>query len=128
MSRIATSFPSARVFVIEDDAAVRDSLLMVLRDHGFTAEGFGDGNAFLGKVQPTDQDTIVLDLDLPGLSGSDIAAVLRARNCKANIAVISGLRASAFERSVELIKPIAAFRKPLDPGAFLSTLTPSLAR
>jgi len=95
---------------------------MVLGQNGFNAQGFGDGHTFFADVRPRTNDLIILDIDLPGLSGTDIAAVLQARGLNCRIAVVSGIRARAFRAAIAEIQPIAAFRKPLDPQQLLRSL------
>jgi FixJ family two-component response regulator len=124
MSRTAALPPRKRVFIVEDDVAVRESLTMMLENHGLEAHGFGDGVAFFIGARPAKGDVVLLDLALPGISGTEIAELLKSRGCQAEIAVISGLRAKAFDENVKRIGPIAAFRKPLDHRQLLEAILP----
>jgi FixJ family two-component response regulator len=111
-----------RVFVVEDDAAVREALLMLLGDAGYEVTGYADGMAFLKESLPGKHDLVLLDIDLPGISGPEIASILRRRQHTTRIAVISGLRSTAFKEGVAQIEPFAAFRKPLDPQKLLTAI------
>jgi FixJ family two-component response regulator len=122
MSRTVPSPNRSRVFVIEDDGAVRDALIMMLGGAGIEAMAFADGEAFLDEPMPGDDDLVLLDIDLPGRSGIEVTRTMRRRGCRSPIVVISGLRGDAFRRAVAEVTPYAAFRKPLDGTALLSAL------
>lgn len=122
MSRTAAFLPARTVFIIEDDAAVRDSLGMLLKDAGYDIREFSDGRTFLDTARPRAADVIILDIDLPILSGIDVVNKLRSRSWVCPILVISGLRAAAFAQGVAQIAPYRAFRKPLDHRELLTAL------
>ncbi|MEM6913742.1 MAG: response regulator, partial [Pseudomonadota bacterium] len=67
-------------------------------------------------------DVLILDLDLPGIKGTDIAKTLKKRGESPSIYLISGLRHAAFEAGVAQIEPIAAFRKPLNTSDLFNTV------
>jgi FixJ family two-component response regulator len=71
------------VYVIDDDAAMRDSLRSLFASVGLRVETFGSAPEFLGKKLPDAAICLVVDVRLPGLSGLDFQAEL----CKANIDV-----------------------------------------
>ena len=70
----------ACVFVVEDDGALRDSLSYMLEAEGYEVHAFGDGEALLLQDFPSRDACIVLDQNLPGLSGTETLFKLRARN------------------------------------------------
>lgn len=128
VSRTAPSSKPQTVFIVEDDRAVRDALCLLVEDEGIPVVAYPDGMSFLRHAAPTDADMVLLDLGLPGLSGADVAAALRSRGCRCPIAVISGLRGPAFDRGISAIKPVAAFRKPLDIPLLVDALSALPAR
>jgi two-component system, OmpR family, response regulator PhoP len=67
-----------RVLVVEDEAALRDTLKTRLTEAGFTVDGAADGNEglFAGLEYPL--DVAVIDLGLPGLAGLEVIRRLRA--------------------------------------------------
>ncbi|AVG17856.1 DNA-binding response regulator [Chromobacterium vaccinii] len=58
-----------RLAIIDDDEAVRQSLLWLLDGQGYRADGFDSGEAFLAAGNGHDYNGIVLDLRLSGISG-----------------------------------------------------------
>jgi FixJ family two-component response regulator len=62
----------AIVFVVEDDAAMRDALQRLLRSVGLGVETFASARAFLQRQGADVPGCLVLDVRLPGLSGLDL--------------------------------------------------------
>jgi two-component system response regulator RegX3 len=70
---------SYRVAVVDDEAAIRDAVAYALRSDGFDVDPFESGEDVLRAVEgPTEPDLIVLDLMLPGLSGTEVCRRVRA--------------------------------------------------
>jgi FixJ family two-component response regulator len=67
------------VFVVEDDAAVRDSLGLMLGLAGHRTALFADAETFLGAWQASWKGCVVADLRLPGISGIDLQTELNRR-------------------------------------------------
>ena len=67
-----------RVLVVEDEAALRDSLKARLGEAGFTVDVAGDGNEGLFAAQEYPLDVAIIDLGLPGLPGLELIRRLRA--------------------------------------------------
>lgn len=70
------------VLVVEDDPPVRDLLDDVLREEGYSVVTAHNGNVALQTLASLQVDLVTLDLDLPGLSGSELLEVLRNREIK----------------------------------------------
>jgi FixJ family two-component response regulator len=64
------------VFVIDDDASVRDSVTDLLRSVGLDAQAFGSPQEFLDSTRSDAPGCIVLDVRLPGSSGLEFQRVL----------------------------------------------------
>jgi two-component system response regulator PhoP len=67
-----------RVLVVEDEAALRETLKTRLTEAGFTVDVAADGNEGLFAGQEYPLDVAVIDLGLPGLSGLEVIRRLRA--------------------------------------------------
>lgn len=64
--------PDAIVFVVDDDAQVRESLKGLIRSVGLRVEVFASAQEFLRGKRPEVPSCLVLDVRLPGLSGLDL--------------------------------------------------------
>lgn len=60
------------IVIVDDDAAIRDSLSVYLAGDGRRVTCFDDGEAFLAAAQGDPPDCLFLDLKMPGLSGLDV--------------------------------------------------------
>jgi FixJ family two-component response regulator len=60
---------SAAVFVVDDDASIRDAVKSLLKSVGLHAEVFGSTEEFLNVTRPAVSSCLVLDIRLPGMSG-----------------------------------------------------------
>jgi CheY-like chemotaxis protein len=78
------------VFVVDDDASVRDALADLLRSVGLGVESFGSTQEFLQSKRPDTPGCIVLDVRLPGLSGLEFQRTLIESSIHLPIIFISG--------------------------------------
>jgi len=69
-----------RILVVEDELALRDALAYTLRQEGFDVELREDGESGLAAALSDDIDLVLLDLMLPGLTGTEICRRLRAES------------------------------------------------
>jgi len=66
------------VLVVEDDAAVRESLVRALGQDGYAVETAADGHQALSAVAGREPDVVVLDVGLPGVDGLAVCRRYRA--------------------------------------------------
>src|SRR5438445_8938783 len=78
------------VFVVDDDASIRDSLRRLITSVGFKVEVFPSARTFLGARRPEVAGCLVLDVRLPGLSGLDLQRELAATNAELPIIFLTG--------------------------------------
>jgi FixJ family two-component response regulator len=64
--------PNAVVFVVDDDVSVRESLEHLIRVSGWAVEAFGSAREFLDRPILDVPSCLILDVELPGLSGLDL--------------------------------------------------------
>jgi two-component system, OmpR family, response regulator RegX3 len=69
-----------RILVVEDEAAIADSVAYSLKREGFDARIAADGEAALRLTAEFKPDLILLDLMLPNISGLEVCRILRARS------------------------------------------------
>jgi FixJ family two-component response regulator len=78
------------VFVVDDDEAVRNSLRRLLESVGLTVEVFPSAQAFLDRVRSDAPGCLVLDVQLPGLSGLDLQTELAGKKMPLPIVFLTG--------------------------------------
>ena len=80
----------ALVFVVDDDAPMRESLKNLLRSVGLRVEAFASAQEFLRSPRPDVPGCLVLDVRLPGLSGLDLQQQLAEGDRDMPIIFITG--------------------------------------
>ncbi|MCF3939392.1 response regulator transcription factor [Gordonia sp. Z-3] len=68
------------VMIVEDEESLADPLAFLLRKEGFEASVINDGAQALSAFDRVSPDIVLLDLMLPGMSGTEICKTLRARS------------------------------------------------
>jgi DNA-binding response OmpR family regulator len=80
--------PSAKVFVVEDEAAIRDLLRLHLGLAGFEVKETADGRTALTMARGERFDVIILDVMLPGLDGVTVCRALRTEGESRDAAIL----------------------------------------
>jgi two-component system response regulator FixJ len=78
------------VFVVEDDEAVRDSLLLLLNAEGYQTRGFPDAHEFLKEDVSQLQGCLILDIRMPGMTGMELHKKLVELRCALPIIFVTG--------------------------------------
>ncbi len=78
------------VFVVDDDASVREALSSLLRSTGLQVETFDSAQAFMRHPRPDATACLVLDVRMPGLSGLDLQEMLAESGHPLPIVFITG--------------------------------------
>lgn len=69
-----------KVLVIEDEESFRDALAFMLKREGYVVEIAEDGNQGIAKFDSSNPDLVLLDLMLPGVSGTDVCKHIRGKS------------------------------------------------
>jgi two-component system response regulator FixJ len=80
----------ATIFVVDDDAAVRDALKLLLRSIGHAVETFASAQEFLDAYREDRPGCLVLDIRMPGMSGLELQQKLNERHSILPIIFITG--------------------------------------
>src|SRR5579883_2494459 len=82
--------PRTRVLVVDDEAAIRDSLRMTLEYDGYDFLAAATGQEGLALAEREAPDVVLLDVKMPGMDGMEVLDRLRAMNEALPVIVISG--------------------------------------
>lgn len=78
------------VYLIDDDNSMRDSLARMLRDVGYSIQNFESATSFLQNSLPVAPAVIILDMQMPDVSGLDLMEQLEKLGRKTPIVFLSG--------------------------------------
>ena len=111
-----------RILVIDDEAAIRDSLRMILEYEHYDFVGASSGPDGLAAVQKERPDVVLLDIKMPGMDGMEVLRRLRAIDEALPVVMISGHGTTA--TAVEAVKSGATdfLDKPLSSERVIVTL------
>ena len=122
-------FEGARILVVEDHPTMRDAMRLVLEGEGFAIEEASDGATALTMVRDDPPDLVFLDLNIPGVSGTDVLRSLKSDPTTASVSVI--IVTATGEEGRERVIRLGAdeyFTKPFSPLALLGTVERVLER
>lgn len=111
--------PGRRVLLVEDDPVVAAVVQDLLRQQGHAVEHAAHGLAAMAALQVTDFDLALLDLDLPGLDGFELARLLRAQGRRLPLLALTARADADAERQALAAGMDGFLRKPVT-GAMLA--------
>lgn len=118
---------SHSVFIIDDDPAMRDALVLMLRAAGYRARAFVSADDFLANLPENRSACVVMDIRMPGLTGSELVGRLkRLRGETWPVIVITGH--GEVSLAVQLMKAgvVDFIEKPFDPQRILDSVSSCL--
>lgn len=113
----------ADILIVEDHPTMREAMRLILEHEGFDIREAPDGATALSMVRDHLPDLMFLDLNIPGASGADVLAELKANAETRGIRVI--IVTATGEESREFVLSLGAdeyFTKPFSPTALLRTV------
>ena len=112
----------ALVAIVDDDVAVRDSLALLLRLHGFDVQAFASGEQFLDWAGAQFVDCVLLDLRMGGMSGLDVQGALASRGLDYPIVVVTAHGDVATTRAALKAGAFDFIEKPFDDDVLLRVI------
>lgn len=117
-----------RVYVVDDEPAVRKALWRLLRSVGIEVEAFGSAEEFLGALDAEPAGCAILDVAMPGLDGLALQARLASRGIDLPVLFLTGR--GDIPMSVRAMKAGAAdfLTKPVDGKALVAAVRRALEK
>ncbi len=78
------------IFIVDDEPQVRELLTRLISGRGWGAAAFEDAQAFLDAYNPAVRGCLILDIQLPGMSGLELQRELNARGVRIPIVILTG--------------------------------------
>lgn len=115
------------VYVIDDDAAVRDSIALMLGLAGYRTSVFADGEAFLAAWKEDWIGCVVADVRLPGMSGVELQDALRRRGAALPFVVITAHGDVPTARAAFKSQALDFLEKPFDEAQLRKAIDTAFA-
>jgi FixJ family two-component response regulator len=116
------------VAVVDDEESVRKALLRLLRAANMDAEAFSSGEAFLESLDRFRPDCVVLDLQMPGLTGRDVQKRLLGMQINLPVILITAHDDVVTQQQSLSDGASNYLRKPLRGDLLVRSITESIAR
>jgi len=115
-----------KVYVVDDDAAVRDSLRMLLALHGLNPVPYESAERFLAECRPDWAGCVLLDLKMPGMDGLHAQTALSERGIHLPVIFITAHGDAANARSALKAGAADFIEKPIDDELLLAAVRQAL--
>lgn len=116
------------VYIVDDDAAVRDSLSLLLGLHSYQTQTFASAEDFLCAWQAERSGCLLLDLKMPGMDGLALQARLNALGSCLPLVVITAHGDVAAARAALKAGALDFLEKPIDDVLLLELVSEVMAR
>jgi FixJ family two-component response regulator len=110
------------IAVVDDDESVRKAVVRMLRTAGLAAQGFSSGEVFLETWHFARPDCLVLDLQMPDVSGMEVQRALKLAGAHFPIIVITAHDAPSMREECMRLGAAAYLCKPLDIRTLLDAV------
>lgn len=114
------------VSVVDDDESVRESLPDMLRQLGFAAQAFSSAEAFLASEVVGETRCLILDVAMPGMSGTDLQQELTRRRQEIPIVFITAHEDATIRPRLLARGAVECLFKPFSETALLDALNAAL--
>lgn len=108
------------VLILEDDAAVRDAIAMFVDQLGQSVRCFANAESFFSAGVPEPEDTLIVDIGLPGMDGGKVIQWINALAEPPHILAITGQSHTAIREFLENMPSTQLLRKPLSAAELAS--------
>jgi FixJ family two-component response regulator len=110
------------VYVIDDDESVRKALKRLLRSADLDVEAFSSAEEFLSNSRQGQNACILIDIQMPGLTGFDLQKRLLSQQVRIPVIVISASDDGQTREHARDLGAVGFFRKPVDDQALLDAI------
>jgi FixJ family two-component response regulator len=117
---------SILISIVDDDSLVRDATADLLNSLGYVAVSFGSAEQFLDSDKLDSTGCLITDQNLPGLSGTELQAQLRAEGYRTPVIFITGFPEPTIRERALNAGAVAYLTKPFEEAELLRSLEAAL--
>jgi FixJ family two-component response regulator len=116
------------ILIVEDDAAVRRSLQLLLRSKGLEVRAHGSATNALADPMTIEAACLVADLKMPDIDGIELLRTLRQRGWKGSAILISGFMTDVLEAQARMAGYAGILRKPVADSLLVAKIQELVAQ
>lgn len=116
------------VSVVDDDRSVRSATQTLLRALGYRARGFASAEAFLNSPEVDLTDCLILDVQMPGMSGIELQRTLANRSRRVPIIFITAFPDDRVQQQALAQGAVCFLTKPCDGDRIVECLEAALGQ
>lgn len=110
-------------YLVDDDQAVRTSVQLLLESEGIEVHSYASGDVLLRGAAPDEHSCLIIDVDMPGISGVDLLDRLRRRGIDNPAIMITGAAVgSSLLSAIRRRANARLLQKPFSPSELLSAI------
>ena len=114
------------ISIIDDDESIRAATSCLLRSHGFVAQAFASARAFLQSAHVDDASCLIVDVQMPGMSGVELQSALLSQKRRTPIIFISAFLEERVRSRALRSGAVGFLSKPFDAQALIKCIDMAL--
>jgi two-component system, LuxR family, response regulator FixJ len=116
-----------KIFIVDDDDAVRESLRMLLQSYGMEVEDYASAVDFGRQYRPGNGHCLVLDQHLPKLNGLDFLASSAGAGLDLSVILLTGQGDAAIRRRAYALGVLEYLEKPVSEERLIAAIAKAVA-
>ena len=116
------------ISIVDDDGSVREAMGSLMRSYGYRTETFDSGAGFLASEARHDTDCLIADVQMPGMSGLELYALLAASDDPIPTIMITARHDEAIRKRALASGVLCYLTKPFDEAHLLTCVHAAIGR
>ena len=112
----------SKIFIVDDDDGVREGLKAMLESEDLSVEVYANGREFLDSYEPSHGGCLLLDLNMPVMSGQQVLDALARKGATLPVIIITSVDDPRVKAHALQAGAVEVLEKPLDHGKLLDAI------
>jgi FixJ family two-component response regulator len=116
------------VAIVDDDASMRGALTRLLRVHGINSKSYPSARAFLTALPLAMPDCLIVDVNMPEMTGLDLQRELRRLDVHVPTVVITALEDESIAAAAMSLGAVAFLTKPMNNESLMAAINSAVVK